>query len=177
MITSRRIPIPYNFVPRFYQRHAMEGMAHVKRGILRWHRRAGKDLFCWNHMIEKAAKHVGVYWYIFPNAALGRRIIWDGIDKEGFAFMDHIPGPMIKSKNGTRMSVHLRNGSSIWILGADTMTNVGPNPRGVVFSEYSLMQPMCWDLIRPILAENNGWALFNFTLGVRTTHTTSKPRT
>jgi hypothetical protein len=33
----------------------------------------------------------------------------------------------------------------------------------VVFSEYSLQDPQAWDYIRPILAENEGWAIFNFT--------------
>jgi hypothetical protein len=32
-----------------------------------------------------------------------------------------------------------------------------------VFSEYALQNPKVWDFIRPILAENGGWAIFNFT--------------
>lgn len=32
-----------------------------------------------------------------------------------------------------------------------------------MFSEYSLQDPQAWDFIRPILAENGGWAIFNFT--------------
>ena len=34
---------------------------------------------------------------------------------------------------------------------------------GVVFSEYSLADPAAWDYVRPILAENGGWAVFIFT--------------
>ena len=34
---------------------------------------------------------------------------------------------------------------------------------GCVFSEYSLQNPAAWDHIRPILRENKGWAVFNFT--------------
>lgn len=33
----------------------------------------------------------------------------------------------------------------------------------MVFSEYSLADPAAWDFIRPILAENGGWALFPYT--------------
>jgi phage terminase large subunit len=29
-----------------------------------------------------------------------------------------------------------------------------------VFSEWALSNPQAWSLIRPILLENNGWALF-----------------
>jgi len=31
---------------------------------------------------------------------------------------------------------------------------------GIVFSEYALADPSAWALLRPILAENNGWAIF-----------------
>lgn len=34
---------------------------------------------------------------------------------------------------------------------------------GCVFSEYALQNPNAWEFIRPILAENGGWAIFNFT--------------
>ena len=33
----------------------------------------------------------------------------------------------------------------------------------MVFSEYSIADPAAWDFIRPILAENNGYALFIYT--------------
>ena len=34
---------------------------------------------------------------------------------------------------------------------------------GTVFSEYSFQDPMVWDLIRPILRENGGFAIFVYT--------------
>lgn len=40
---------------------------------------------------------------------------------------------------------------------------VGANPVGVIFSETAQHRPDAWDYIRPILAENGGWALFNGT--------------
>ena len=33
----------------------------------------------------------------------------------------------------------------------------------MLFSEYSLHKPQAWNYLRPILAQNNGWALFNGT--------------
>ena len=58
----------------------------------------------------------------------------------------------------------LSNGSVIQLLGADNPDKlVGINPLGIVFSEYSLADPVAWELTRPILAENGGWALFNGT--------------
>jgi hypothetical protein len=32
---------------------------------------------------------------------------------------------------------------------------MGTNPVGIIFSEYSLMNPVVWDYFRPILRENN----------------------
>ena len=52
-----------------------------------------------------------------------------------------------------------RNGMPLW-CGNSIM---GTNPVGCVFSEYSLQKPGGWDLVRPILADNGGWALFNST--------------
>jgi hypothetical protein len=40
---------------------------------------------------------------------------------------------------------------------------VGANPVGVVFSEYSITNPEAWKYVSPILAVNEGWAIFNFT--------------
>ncbi|KKN63088.1 hypothetical protein LCGC14_0505120, partial [marine sediment metagenome] len=42
-------------------------------------------------------------------------------------------------------------------------TIVGTNPVGAVFSEYALQDPRAWDFIRPIMRENGGWSIFNFT--------------
>jgi hypothetical protein len=56
-------------------------------------------------------------------------------------------------------------GGSFWrIDGMEHLDSiVGSNPVGIVFSEYSQMKSAAWDLTRPILLENDGWAAFNFT--------------
>jgi len=61
------------------------------------------------------------------------------------------------------MKIELINGSVIQIMGTDTIINVGINPIGCVFSEFSLQDPKSWAFIRPILRENGGWAVFNGT--------------
>lgn len=107
---------------------------------------------------------MGTYFYILPTYSQAKKVIWDGIDKDGFRFLDHIPKEVIKSLNETDMQIELLNGSIIQLIGSDNIDRiVGTNPVGVVFSEYSLMKPGVWDFIRPILAENGGWALFIFT--------------
>lgn len=49
-----------------------------------------------------------------------------------------------------------RKGKEVW-SGNSLM---GTNPRGCVFSEYALQDPMAYQFIRPILTANGGWALF-----------------
>ena len=124
---------------------------------------AGKDKTLINLTAKKMMERVGSYYYYFPTQSQGRKILWDGMDKTGFPFMSHFPPEIIAKKKDQEMSIKLKNGSFFQIIGTDRAEVVGPNPVGSVFSEYSLQDPRAWDFIRPILAENNGWAIFNYT--------------
>lgn len=159
------IAIPHNFAPRTYQLDLLRAMdSGISRAITVWHRRAGKDKTLFNLLIKKAFERVGVYYYFFPEFAQGRRVIWDGIDGHGFAFRDHIPGELVKQAHVTDMKIQLVNGSIIQIIGTDKYDKVrGSNPVGCVFSEFAYQNPAAWDVVRPILGENNGWAVFNST--------------
>lgn len=159
------IDLPYKYVPRVYQKQFFAEMMVKKRAVLVWHRRAGKEKTCWNYMIKEAAKKIGIYYYFFPEFSQGRKILWDGMDKSGFRTLDHIPKELRAGEpNSTEMKIRLVNGSVIQVVGTNNMDSVvGTNPIGCVFSEYSLQDPAGWDFIRPILRENGGWAVFNFT--------------
>lgn len=163
------LKVPANFIPRPYQLElfqAMEGIGRpaVKRAMLRWHRRAGKDKACLAYMFYSMIKRKGIYYYFMPNYAQGRKIIWEGIDKDGFKFLDHMPRELISGISNQEMKLELKNGSVFRVVGTDNIDSiVGTNPVGCVFSEYSLQDPAAWQLIRPILAENEGWAIFNGT--------------
>jgi hypothetical protein len=90
--------------------------------------------------------------------------VWNGITKEERSFLSFIPEPLTKGFNSTEMRVDFKNGSFYQVVGSDDVNRlVGTNPIGVVLSEYSLQDPGAWDYIRPILAENGGWALFIYT--------------
>jgi len=66
--------------------------------------------------------------------------------------------------NNSDMQIRFRNGSIYQVVGSDNYDSlVGTNPVGVIFSEYAVADPKAWDYIRPILAENEGWALFIYT--------------
>lgn len=135
-----------------------------KRAVIVWHRRAGKEVTCWNYLVTASiSQRIGTYTYFFPTASLGKKILWDGANKDGKRFLDYIPRDLIKRTNSQEMLVELINGSIIRIAGTDKVINVGTNPIGCVFSEFSLQNPRSWNYIRPILAENDGWAIFNGT--------------
>lgn len=160
------IKLPHHYRCREYQapfwQAAKDG---YRRFVLVWHRRAGKEKTCWNYLIMQACRKVGIYYYFFPHFSQGRKILWDGVDKEGFRLLDHIPKELVHGNpNSTEMKIRLRNGSLIQIIGTNNIDSiVGTNPVGCVFTEYSLQDPRAWSLIRPILVENGGWAVFNFT--------------
>lgn len=159
------ITIPYHFEPRDYQLPIFEAIDEgVKRIIMVWHRRAWKDKACFNVIVKKAMEEVWIYYYVFPTYSQWKKAVRDGIDKDGWKTIKHIPDELVSRKNDTEMKIELINGSIIQIIGSDNVDSiVGTNPIWIVFSEYSLQSPVVRDFLRPILAENGGWAIFNFT--------------
>jgi len=161
------IILPHGYAPRDYQEPIWSFMMQDKLGLrasLVWHRRGGKDLTSINLCACKAFQRVGTYWHVLPTYKQGRAIVWDGMDGKGRPFLDAFPSEIVTHKNNVEMQVTLANGSKYRVVGSDNIdTLVGTNPVGVIFSEYSLQDPHAWDYIRPILAENGGWAMFIFT--------------
>lgn len=165
---TRRLILP-NFTPRPYQVPSMRYFdMGGKRGFKVWHRRGGKDLTDGHQTSKMAMEEVGEYWHIFPTGEQGRRALWEGFTADGKHKMEQIFPRAIRRRptNWTpnaAMIVELANGSVWRILGSDRIEVVGAGPKGVVLSEYSLAKPKTWDLIRPMLRENNGWASINTT--------------
>lgn len=162
----KKIQIPFNFIPRWYQeKHVFVPFDKgFKRIVEVWHRRAGKDKTALNVMAREMMKRVGIYYYILPTYSQGRKIIWEGIDASGMKFLDHIPKKLRKHTNKQEMFIEMKNGSIFRVVGSDNVDSVvGTNPVGIVYSEYSLHDPRAWDLFRPVLRENGGWAIFTYT--------------
>ena len=160
--------IPFNFKPRDYQLPLLIALdSGIKRCYCLWHRRAGKDKALWNLVIKKAVEKPGVYYYLFPTYTQAKKVIWDGIDNDGFPFMSHIPKEILLNKDGTALKVEVKakgGKSIIQLIGTDKYDSIrGTNPVGCVFSEYAFHNPLAWEVIRPILAANGGWAVFNTT--------------
>jgi phage terminase large subunit len=160
------ISIPNDWRPRPHQRKLWR---YLEQGGLRaaavWHRRAGKDSLAINWTAADAMQKPGVYWHMLPEAAQGKKVIWDAIDRQGRRVIDQaFPKAIRRSTNNTEMKIELLSGSIWQVVGSDNYNSlIGANPRGITFSEYSVAKPSAWDYMRPILRENGGWALFIYT--------------
>lgn len=130
--------------------------------MLAWHRRAGKDIFCLSLARHEAQRRIGGYVHFFPKHVQARRAIFQGIDpKKGTNFINEAFGDLEAFRNNTEMFLELYNGSTWQLLGSDNYDRiVGSNAVGVVFSEWALCDPRSWDFIRPIILENDGFAIF-----------------
>ena len=166
------LDLPNDWNARDYQaplfQYMLEGGLERKRGACVWHRRGGKDSCCLQLSSVASQMRVGTIWHMLPTLKQGRRVIWDGIDREGRKMIDQaFPKEMRQAANpinNSDMQIRFRNGSIYQVVGSDNYDSlIGANPIGVIFSEYAVADPKAWDYIRPILAENGGWALFIYT--------------
>lgn len=151
---------------RDYQKPVWNALAsgQYKRAVTVWPRRNGKDLVAINLITALAMQRVGTYYYVAPFYGQVRQIIWEGIAGTGTKFIDYIPHELVAKRHQQDMRVTLINGAVIKLCGSDNIDSiVGTNPIGIVFTEFPLQKPEAWHYMRPILAENGGWALFNGT--------------
>ena len=169
----KNFTLPYRFNPRSYQKPLMKAMDSGRTGsdprdfrysYIVWHRRAGKEKTCLNFLAKEMWLRKGNYYYLFPTYKQGKKVLWEGIDKDQFKLLDHIPKQIRTRVDNSDMSIELINGSIFRVVGTDDIdTIMGVNPVGCVFSEYALQDPQAWDFIAPIIAENGGWVIFNTT--------------
>lgn len=164
------IELPYGYTPRPYQLEAWNYfMGGGKRAACIWHRRAGKDLFGVNLAFTMGYMRPGLYWHVLPTYQQGRKIVWNGKIGDGRRFLDFMPKDLVVGTHDQDMRMEFRTAvpgqTSIWqVVGSDEVDRlVGTNPVGLIMSEYSLQNPEAWNLLRPILAENGGWVLFQYT--------------
>lgn len=164
MVTA--VSLPNNWKPRWYQWPAWKYMAEGGRHAeLTWHRRAGKDELCLHRTACAMIERPGNYWHLLPKANQARKALWDGINgNSGKRRIDEaFPDALRTGYNDHEMMLKL--GRSSWqVVGSDNFDSlVGAPPVGIVFSEWPLSDPASWAYLRPILAENGGWAIFNGT--------------
>lgn len=134
-----------------------------KRAFACWHRRAGKDDIALHWCARSMHERVCNTWYALPEFAQGRKAIWTAINSHtGRRRIDEaFPHELRASTSDNEMFIRFLNGSTFQVVGSDQYDRqVGSSVAGVVFSEWALANPSAWAYLRPILEENDGWALF-----------------
>ena len=160
--------LPNNWTAREYQHGLWRALAHErkKRAVAVWHRRSGKDEIALHWTATAAFERVGNYWHMLPKANQARRAIWEAVNPHtGLRRIDEaFPKEIRETTREQEMMIRFINGSTWQVVGSDSYDAlVGAPPIGITFSEFSLADPYAWDYLRPILAENGGWALFIYT--------------
>jgi phage terminase large subunit len=141
--------------------------------VLLAHRRAGKTVATINDKIRRALESRlphGQYAYVAPFLAQAKEVAWE--------YLKRFAGSSVRLKNESELWVELVNGARIRIHGADNPDRLrGPYLDGVVLDEYADMRPSVWgEVIRPMLADRQGWATFIGTPKGRTNSSASGSR-
>lgn len=148
--------IPYR--PRFLQRVIHDALEVYRWAVVVCHRRFGKTVLAINQL-QKAAllcdKERPRFGYIAPTYRQGKAVAWD--------YMKHyaavIPGVEV---NESELRIDYPNEAQVRIYGADNPDSLrGIYLDGVVLDEFGLMGPSVFsEVIRPLLTDRQGWALF-----------------
>jgi phage terminase large subunit len=153
-VLERRIEISYKPRDVFCAFHDRE----ERFAVIVAHRRCGKTVASINDMIRRAAlcplEH-GRYAFVAPFRAQGKEIAWE--------YLKRYTRPVLsREPNESELFVELISGARITIHGADNPDRLrGSYLDGVVLDEYSDMWPSVWgEIVRPMLADRQGWAVF-----------------
>ena len=119
-------------------------------------RRFGKSYLSCIELLKAAIERKGeTYFYCAPTYRMAKDIAWKTLKRL-------VPQVWIKSKNESDLKIELINDSVIELKGTENaMALRGRSLAGVVLDEAAFMDPEVWfEVIRPALADKQGWALF-----------------
>ena len=119
-------------------------------------RRFGKSYLSCIELLKGAiAKPGETFFYCAPTYRMAKDIAWKALKKL-------VPKVWIAAKNETDLRLDLVNGSTIELKGTENaMALRGRSLSGVVLDEAAFMGSEVWfEVIRPALADKQGWALF-----------------
>jgi hypothetical protein len=119
-------------------------------------RRFGKSYLSCIELLRGAISRPGeVYFYCAPTYRMAKDIAWKELKRL-------VPKTWVQAKNETDLRLDLINGSSIELKGTENaMALRGRSLAGVVLDEAAFMERDVWaEVIRPALADKQGWALF-----------------
>ena len=119
-------------------------------------RRFGKSYLSCIELLRAAINRPGeTYFYCAPTYRMAKDIAWKEMKRL-------IPPEWIQSKHESDLKIELTNGSLIELKGTENATALrGRSLAGVVLDEAAFMDAEVWfEVIRPALADKQGWTLF-----------------
>lgn len=134
-----------------------------KRAIEIAHRRWGKDEIALGVTCELAHKRIGSYWHCLPEYGQARKALWTAVNAHTGKrrLFEAFPPELCENINDQEMFIRLKCGSTWQMIGSDRFdATVGAGVAGITYSEWALANPSAWAYHRPMLEENNGWAMF-----------------
>jgi phage terminase large subunit len=179
MTVNKTIELPHIYESRDYQDDFWDAWhgegAHAGKEydiyVLNWHRRAGKDMTCWNAAIERTSEESMTTKYGFPTGDMARDNLWESYTNDGLRFTDFVPTDLrVKRNKGddglndSLKRIELITGGSIRVISVHNPDRArGGNSKLFVLSELQAMDPRIIDIIEPILEANGGKLLVNLT--------------
>lgn len=162
--SSNIITIPYT--PRPFWRDVLHpALEQYRFAVIVAHRRFGKSVGTVNHLIKMALMQSKYrspnYAYLAPYLKQAKMIAWEYIKY----YTAKVPGRKV---NESELYIELPSvhqdarGARIYVIGADRPDGLrGTYWDGVVIDEYAQIRKGLWgEVIRPALADRNGWAVF-----------------
>lgn len=156
-----------------------EFLADVHRyKVLNWGRRTGKSVAVWEKVVLEGMLRQGTYYIIAPTYKQAKSIYWRDIcktykgdfmtfnEQELSITFDHLSGMEIETTSGKLLINHDPElpPTRIELKGADNPDSLrGTGICGAVMDEYAFMSDgkYLYDtIVRPALADRNGWAVF-----------------
>ena len=118
-------------------------------------RRFGKSRLSAAELLRAASAPKRKVWYIAPTYRMAKQIMW-------LDLLDSIPYQYVVKKNETAMEITLRNGSVIYLRGADNPDTLrGIEAHFAVMDEFQDIKEDVWmKIIRPALSKTRARCLF-----------------
>ena len=153
-MAEREIVIPYE--PRAPQLEIHQALADNRFVVVVAHRRMGKTVSAINQLIKSAVecdKERPRYAYIAPTYSQAKRVAFD--------YLTHYTRPLGAEANISELRVDFWD-RRIQLYGSENPDSLrGQYFDGVILDEIGDQNPKIWnEIIRPALADRQGWAMF-----------------
>jgi phage terminase large subunit len=119
-------------------------------------RRFGKTHLAIRELCYHAKEPNRDVWYVAPSYKMAKNIVWRKLKNR----LEDLR--WVKKHNETEMTLHLKNGSTISLKGADNYDSLrGVGLDFIVLDEFADIDPEAWfETLRPTLSDKGGKALF-----------------